>query len=259
MPETPLSLVREEFEHVPGNFGVESALGWRGGGLGHPGHDCWTFREEWVPKLVLGFTMVGVSMVATDLMQALHAHSGCKMALSSPQLTFHYVTGDSVVKHPQNQRAQQPDLHRAVHRVELPRNFSAIGDVLQIHPDYAQCWFNHQAEWSSYGYNCAATIEHLPHEYKLLWHNSSGLNGPGRSDCNLPTLCFQCRGGRDGSAPARRPDVAAAMRMVPMRLRPAEPSLVTLPTERAAAGSAAGGVEALDAADESCSPTGSDE
>ena len=31
-----------------------------------------------VPRLVLGFTMVGVSMIATDLMQALHAISGCR-------------------------------------------------------------------------------------------------------------------------------------------------------------------------------------
>ena len=28
MPDTPLSLIREEFEHTPDHFGVESALGW---------------------------------------------------------------------------------------------------------------------------------------------------------------------------------------------------------------------------------------
>ena len=79
MPDTPLSLVREEYEHTPSNFGVEQALGWRGTGLGHPGHDCWAFPRDWVPKLVLGFTLVGVSMVATDLMQALHVRGALKL------------------------------------------------------------------------------------------------------------------------------------------------------------------------------------
>ena len=35
--------------------------------------------------------------------QALHAISGCRMSLLSPHLTFHFVEGDSVVKHPSNQ------------------------------------------------------------------------------------------------------------------------------------------------------------
>jgi len=197
-PETPLSLIREELEHTPPNFGVEEALGWRGTGLGHPGHDCWTFPRAWVPKLVLGFTMVGVSMVATDLMQALHAHSGCRMMLLSPKLTFHHVQGDSVVKHPQNQRARNDriftGLYTAWNCAQFARNRR---DVLAVHPEYNQCWFNHQAEWSVYTYQCAATIDHLPHEFKLLWHNASALNGPGRSSCNLPTMCHKCRG-RDG-------------------------------------------------------------
>ena len=110
-------------------------------------------------------------------------------------------------------------------------------DVLQVHPEYEQCWFNHQSEWSSYGYNCAATIDHLPHEFKLLWHsavhNSSALSGPGRADCNLPSLCHACRGGRDGD---KRPP-ADLMANVPCGwCRCAndlhEPSLVTLPEER---------------------------
>ena len=37
--------------------------------------------------------------------QALHALSGCRMSLLSPRLTFHFVEGDSVVKHPGNQCA----------------------------------------------------------------------------------------------------------------------------------------------------------
>ena len=209
MPETPLSLVREEFEHTPSSFGVEQALGWRGSGLGHPGHDCWTFPRDWVPKLVLGFTLVGVSMVATDLMQALHAHSSCRMALLSPQLTFHHVQGDSVVKHPQNQRARNNQiftgLYTAWNCAQFARNRR---DILAIHPSYAQCWFNHQAEWSSYAYQCGQTIDHLPHEFKLLWHNASDfsphpstINGPGRSDCNLPTICYQCHSGAERHRP----------------------------------------------------------
>ena len=69
MPDVPLSLIREEFEHVPPTFNVEDAAARRGNGLGHPGHDCWAFPREWVPRLLISFTMVGVSMVATDLMQ----------------------------------------------------------------------------------------------------------------------------------------------------------------------------------------------
>ena len=71
MPDVPLSLVREEFEHVPPTFNVEDAAARRGNGLGHPGHDCWIFPRDWVPRLLISFTMVGVSMVATDLMQVL--------------------------------------------------------------------------------------------------------------------------------------------------------------------------------------------
>ena len=47
-PETPISLVREEYEYTPNSFSVENALGWRNTGLGHPGHDCWTFPRAWV-------------------------------------------------------------------------------------------------------------------------------------------------------------------------------------------------------------------
>ena len=32
MPDTPLTLIREEYEHTPSRFGVEQALGWRGTG-----------------------------------------------------------------------------------------------------------------------------------------------------------------------------------------------------------------------------------
>ena len=70
MPDVPISAIREEFEHVGPTFNIESAIARRGTGLNHPGHDCWTFPRSWVPRLVLGFTMVGVSMIATDLMQA---------------------------------------------------------------------------------------------------------------------------------------------------------------------------------------------
>jgi len=131
MPDVPISIIREEFEHVATTFSIENAISKRGSGLGHPGHDCWTFPRSWVPRLFLGFTVVGVSMIATDLMQvvtstpasapshacappsrclspplppdalqALHAISGCRMSLLSPRLTFHFVEGDSVVRHP---------------------------------------------------------------------------------------------------------------------------------------------------------------
>uniref|UniRef100_A0A7S2JDN4 Uncharacterized protein n=1 Tax=Haptolina brevifila TaxID=156173 RepID=A0A7S2JDN4_9EUKA len=145
--------------------------------------------------------MVGVSMIATDLMQALHARSGCRMALLSPLLTFHYVAGDSVVKHPQNQRARNDriftGLYTAWNCAQFARNRR---DILIRYPDYEQCWFNHQAEWSVYTYQCAMTIDHLPHEFKLLWHNHSLNDAPSasRSNCNLPSICHQCRG-RDGS------------------------------------------------------------
>ena len=201
MPNLPITVIREEFEHVPEQFGVEQALGWRGTGLAHPGHDCWTFPRAWVPQLTLGFTMIGVSMIATDLMQALHARSGCRMALLSPKLTFHFVTGESVVKHPGNQRARNDriftGLYTAWNCVQFANNRR---DILARHPEYAQCWFSQQAEWSVYGYGCGATIEHLPHEYKLLWHNNSALNvkATGRASCNLPTICSQCRG-KDGT------------------------------------------------------------
>jgi len=65
MPDIPISFIREEYEHAPVTFGVEQALGWRGTGLAHPGHDCWTFPRRWVPQLSLGFTMV---MAIDDLM-----------------------------------------------------------------------------------------------------------------------------------------------------------------------------------------------
>jgi len=240
MPDIPITLVREEYEHVPEGFGVEQALGWRGTGLDHPGHDCWTFPRRWVPHLSLGFTMVGVSMIATDLMQALHAYSGCRMSLLSPHLTFHYVQGDSVVKHPGNQRARNDriftGLYTAWNCAQFARNRR---DILQRHPEYAQCWFNHQAEWNVYSYNCGMTIDHLPHEFKLLWNNISGhaLEDParGRSNCNLPTACHHCRGKDGGRRPA-----ADLMASIPCGFcRCASdldnPPYVTLPSDVAAA------------------------
>eukprot|EP00967_Tisochrysis_lutea_P100076 scaffold148969_cov27-Tisochrysis_lutea.AAC.7 len=52
-------------------------------------------------------------------------------------------------------------------------------------------------------------MEHLPHEFKLLWHNNTTKPASAFSDCNLPTLCARCRG-RDGS---KRPgaDLTAAV------------------------------------------------
>jgi len=198
MPDVPISAIREEFEHVGPTFNIESAIARRGSGLNHPGHDCWTFPRSWVPRLVLGFTMVGVSMIATDLMQALHAISGCRMSLLSPHLTFHFVQGDSVVRHPGNQRARNDKvftgLYAAWNCAQFARNRR---DVLQQHPEYNQCWFSQQAEWNLYSYQCAATIESLPFEYKLLWHNET-IDHPFLSNCNLPGICGKCRG-RDGT------------------------------------------------------------
>ena len=157
--------------------------------------------------------------------------------------------------------------------------------MLQQHPEYNQCWFSQQAEWNLYSYQCAATIESLPFEYKLLWHSSNkapeqatpagagqaraadstltvtlgphlnttsaveiaqaqlklaqarveaaaaALDGPGRSNCNLPTICFQCRGGKDGE---KRPAADLMARPPCGFCRCAadlgQPSLVTLPT-----------------------------
>jgi len=203
MPDVPLSLIREEFEHVPRTFSVEDATARRGGGLGHPGHDCWAFPRSWVPEMLIGFTMVGVSMVATDLMQALYARSHCRMTLLSDRLTFHFVEGDSVVKHPGNQRARNDKiftgLYTAWNCAQFARNRR---DVMAVHPEYAQCWFSQQAEWNVYSYQCAATIEHLPHEFKLLWHgNASREMVPARANCNLPSICQRCRGEHGGLRP----------------------------------------------------------
>ena len=241
-PDLPISTIREEFEHVspvsaapddhlhhlhhlyllhlyllhlpaspPQGFNVETATARRGSGLGHPGHDCWTFPKDWVPRIILGFTMVGVSMVATDLMQALHAISGCRMSLLTPALTFHFVEGDSVVRHPGNQRARNNNiftgLYTAWNCAQFARNKR---DVLAVHPDYEQCWFAQQAEWSSYSYQCAQSADqHLPHEFKLLYHNET-IDHPHLSNCNLPSLCAKCRT-RDG---LQRP-VADLMASIP--------------------------------------------
>ena len=75
-------------------------------------------------------------MIATDLMQALHAISGCRMSLLSPHLTFHFVQGDSVVRHPGNQRARNDKvftgLYAAWNCAQFARNRR---DVLQQHPE----------------------------------------------------------------------------------------------------------------------------
>ena len=191
MPDVPLSLIREEFEHVGPTFNVEEAYARRGNGLAHPGHDCWVFPRGWVPKLILGFTMVGVSMVATDLLQSLYALSRCRMTMMTDRVTFHFVEGDSVVKHPGNQRARNDKiftgLYTAWNCVQFARNRR---DILAVYPEYSQCWFSQQAEWNVYSYQCEATISHLPHEFKLMWHNASAHS----SNCNLPSICNACRG-----------------------------------------------------------------
>ena len=57
-----------------------------------------------------------------------------------------------------------------------------------------------QAEWNLYSYQCGTTIEHLPHEFKLLWQSAHNRTiRPAHGDCNLPSTCAQCRG-RDGAA-----------------------------------------------------------
>ena len=144
-------------------------------------------------------------------MQALHAISGCRMSLLTPALTFHFVEGDSVVRHPGNQRARNNNiftgLYTAWNCAQFARNKR---DVLAVHPDYEQCWFAQQAEWSSYSYQCAQSADqHLPHEFKLLYHNET-IDHPHLSNCNLPSLCAKCRT-RDG---LQRP-VADLMASVP--------------------------------------------
>ena len=57
-----------------------------------------------MPKLALGAVVLGVSLVATALNQALLAQSGCRLTLLSRHLTFHVVEGESVVKHKWLQR-----------------------------------------------------------------------------------------------------------------------------------------------------------
>ena len=108
------------------------------------------------------------------------------------------MQGDSVVRHPGNQRARNDKvftgLYAAWNCAQFARNRR---DVLQQHPEYNQCWFSQQAEWNLYSYQCAATIESLPFEYKLLWHNET-IDHPFLSNCNLPGICGKCRG-RDGT------------------------------------------------------------
>ncbi len=161
------------------------------------------------------------------------------MSLLTPALTFHFVEGDSVVRHPGNQRARNNNiftgLYTAWNCAQFARNKR---DVLAVHPDYEQCWFAQQAEWSSYSYQCAQSadqvtarhcrhhllhhratsphllllllsLQHLPHEFKLLYHNET-IDHPHLSNCNLPSLCAKCRT-RDG---LQRP-VADLMASIP--------------------------------------------
>ena len=229
-PDLPISTIREEFEHVspvsaapdhhlhhlhhlyllhlyllhlpaspPQGFNVETATARRGSGLGHPGHDCWAFPRDWVPRIILGFTMVGVSMVATDLMQALHAISGCRMSLLTPALTFHFVEGDSVVRHPGNQRARNNNiftgLYTAWNCAQFARNKR---DVLAVHPDYEQCWFAQQAEWSSYSYQCAQSADQvtgrhcLHHLLHRLLHHRHLTSCPSSSPCSTCRTSSSC-------------------------------------------------------------------
>ena len=71
--------------------------------------------------------------------QALHALSGCRMSLLSPKLTFHFVDGDSVVKHPSNQRARNDKiftgLYTAWNCAQFARNKR---DVMRVYPAYQQ-------------------------------------------------------------------------------------------------------------------------
>ena len=69
-PYTPISAIREEYEHAPPTFSLDDAAALRGRGLPHPGHDLWAFRREWVPALRVGDVALGVSLVATALNQA---------------------------------------------------------------------------------------------------------------------------------------------------------------------------------------------
>ena len=199
MPDVPISAIQEEFEHVGLSFNIESAIARRGSGLNHPGHDCWTLIPAQLGAAAgaVGFSMVGVSMIATDLMQVLHAISGCRMSLLSPHLTFHFVQGDSVVRHPRNQRARNDKVFTGLYAAWNCAQFACNRrDVLHQHPEYNQ-WFSQQAVWNLYSYQCATTIEALPYEYKLLWQNET-IDHPFLSNCNLPSVCGKCRG-RDGT------------------------------------------------------------
>jgi len=97
------------------------------------------------------------------LWQALHAISGCRMSLLSPHLTFHFVEGDSVVKHPSNQRARNDKiftgLYTAWNCAQFARNRR---DVLATYPEYGQCWFSQQAEWNVYSYQVRAGLHPAP-------------------------------------------------------------------------------------------------
>ena len=61
------------------------------------------------------------------------------------------MQGDSVVRHPGNQRARNDKvftgLYAAWNCAQFARNRR---DVLQQHPEYNQCWFSQQAEWNLY-------------------------------------------------------------------------------------------------------------
>ena len=84
------------------------------------------------------------------------------------------MQGDSVVRHPGNQRARNDKvftgLYAAWNCAQFARNRR---DVLQQHPEYNQCWFSQQAEWNLYSYQCSATIDHLPFEYRPRARNAA--------------------------------------------------------------------------------------
>ncbi len=185
-PHTPVSAVREEFEHANvTTFTLEEAAERRGRGLPHPGHDMWVFPRVWVPDLHLGSVALGVSLVATALNQALLAKSSCRITFLSRHLTYHVVEGESVVRHKWLQRARNDPLFFQTYTSwNCMHTKAALGSLLadaSTSTSYRRCWFAPQVAKSMSSYKCAKHVRKLPREAGSLWKDHVGAEAVARA------------------------------------------------------------------------------
>lgn len=170
-PLTPISAVREEFEHASPSFDLSAAAARRARGLPHPGHDLWAFPRAWVPSLALGDVALGVSLVATAFNQALLGQAACRLTLLSRHLTYHVIEGESVVRHKWLQRARTDPLFYETYTAwNCAHTKAALASLLATTPAYRECWFAAQAVKSMMAYKCHQHVATLPSpDAQSLW------------------------------------------------------------------------------------------